>query len=282
MSNAEMIRFWNESAGPVWTTHEEKLDAQLAPLGARTRARAALRAGERVLDVGCGCGATTLALAEAVGPTGRVVAVDVSQPMLDRARERAARAGLGDRIEFRLDDAQTAKLEPGAYDVLFSRFGVMFFADPVAAFANLHGALAPTGRLAFVCWQSREKNPWMVAPAIAAARHIPFPPPPAPDAPGPMAFANPDRVRTILARAGFADAALEPVEGPLRFGGANVDEALELALSIGPLGAAIREAKPTSEQHARVLAAVREVLEGFKTPNGVEAASGAWIVTARA
>jgi SAM-dependent methyltransferase len=282
MSNAEMIRFWNDSAGPVWTTHEEKLDAQLAPLGARTRARAALRPGERILEVGCGCGATTLELAEAVGPGGRVVAVDVSQPMLDRARERAARAGLGDRVAFRLDDAQTATLEPAAYDVLFSRFGVMFFADPVAAFANLHGALAPGGRLAFVCWQAREKNPWMIAPAVAAARHMPFPPPPPPDAPGPMAFADPDRVRTILARAGFGDVALESVEGPLRFGGKNVDEALELAFSVGPLGAAIREAKPTPAQQARVLAAVREVLEGFVTPNGVEAASAVWIVTARA
>jgi SAM-dependent methyltransferase len=282
MSNAEMIRFWNESAGPVWTTHEEKLDAQLAPLGARTRERAALRPGDRVLDVGCGCGATTLELAGAVAPAGRVVAVDVSQPMLDRARARAERAGMGDRIDFRLDDAQVATLEPSAYDLVFSRFGVMFFADPVAAFANLHGALAPGGRLAFVCWQAREKNPWMIAPAMAAARHIPFPPPPPPDAPGPMAFADPERVRTILARAGFADVALEGIEGPLRFGGANVDEALELALSIGPLGAAIREAKPTAEQHTRVLAAVREVLEGFSTPNGVEAASAAWIVTARA
>ena len=119
MSNAEMIRFWNVDAGPVWTTHEEKLDAQLAGLGARARERAALRAGDRVLDVGCGCGGTTLELAAAVGPSGRVVAVDVSKPMLDRARERAERAGFADRTEFRLDDAQTAPLDAAHYDVVF-------------------------------------------------------------------------------------------------------------------------------------------------------------------
>ena len=280
-SNEEMIRFWNESAGPVWTTHEEKLDAQLAPLGALARSRAALRAGERVLDVGCGCGATTLELADAVGAAGRVVAVDVSQPMLDRARVRAERAGIGDRIHFRLDDAQTAAFEPARYDAVFSRFGVMFFADPVAAFANLRSALAPNGRLAFVCWQARDKNPWMVAPAIAAAQHIPFPAPPPPDAPGPFAFADIDRVRGILERAGFAAIEAEAVNGPLRIAGSSLDDAVELALAIGPVGAALREAKPTAEQLERVVAAVRGVLEKFVTPRGMEAGSGAWVVSAR-
>lgn len=281
MSNAEMIRYWNESAGAVWTTHEEQLDEQLARFGALARQRAALRAGERVLDVGCGCGATTLALADAVGAAGRVVAVDISRPMLDRARARAERAGLGERVELRLADAQTAKLEPAHYDHVFSRFGVMFFDDSVAAFANLRGALGPDGRLTFVCWQGRDKNPWLVAPVMAAAQHIAFPAPPPPDAPGPFAFADIDRVRGILERAGFADFEAEAVNEPVRIGQGGVEQALELALAVGPLGAALREANPTEEQRERVIGAVRRVLEGFVTPRGVEAGSGAWIVSAR-
>ena len=281
MSNAEMLKYWNEAAGPVWAEYEERLDAQLAPIGARGRERAALRSGERVLDIGCGCGATTLELAEETGPTGRVVAVDVSRPMLERARARAERAALHDRIEFRLDDAQTAALEPAHYDVLFSRFGVMFFDDPVAAFANLRRALRPGGRLAFVCWQQREKNPWMVAPALAAAQHIAFPPAPPPHAPGPFAFGDIDRVRGILGDAGFSDFDAEAVNEPLRVGGDTVDEALELMLAVGPVGAALREAKPTEAQRERVIAAVRGVLESFQTPRGLEAMSGWWVVSAR-
>lgn len=280
MSNTEMIRYWNEGAAPAWTTFDEALDAQLAPLGARARARANLRGGERVLDVGCGCGATTLELAEAVGPTGRVVAVDVSRPMLARAEERARRSGLADRIEFRLEDAQTAALGPAAFDIVFSRFGVMFFADPVAAFTNLRRALSAGGRLAFVCWQPREKNPWMLAPALAAAKHIPFPTPPPPDAPGPFAFGDPTRVRGILEAAGFADVVLDPVNEPMRLAGDSVDEALALFLAVGPVGAALREANPGPEQRAKVLAAVREVLESFATPRGLEAEAGAWIASA--
>lgn len=281
MPNDEMIQYWNEAAGPVWATHEERLDAQLGPIGMRGISRAGLRAGERVLDVGCGCGATTLEIARAAGAEGRVVAVDISRPMLERARSRAASEGLHERIEFRLDDAQTAPLEAGGYDLVFSRFGVMFFADPVAAFSNLRRALRPGGRSTFVCWQSRDRNPWMLAPAMAAAQHIAFPKPPPPDAPGPFAFGDIGRVRGILDRAGFADVETEAVDEPLRIGGDSVDEALELMLAVGPVGAALREANPTEEQRARVVDAVRGVLETFRTPRGLEAMSGWWIVSAR-
>ena len=281
MSNAEMIRYWNEGAAPAWTRFEEALDAQLEPLGARARERAGLRDGERVLDVGCGCGATTLELAAAVGRAGRVVAIDISRPMLARAEQRARQRGLADRIEFRLDDAQTASLGSAGFDVVFSRFGVMFFADPVAAFANLRAALRDGGRLAFVCWQPREKNPWMMAPALAAARHIPFPAPPPPDAPGPFAFGDAERVRGILRDAGFSDVAIEPVDEPMRLAGDTIDQALELFLAVGPVGAALREANPSPEQRANVLEAVRGVLASFETPRGLEADAGAWIVSAR-
>lgn len=281
MPNDEMVRYWNEAAGPVWVAQQERLDAQLARLGAIARERAALRNGEAVIDVGCGCGGTTLDLATAVGDGGRVLAVDLSQPMLDHARARAKRAGLADRIEFQCEDAQAARFTAAGYDVAFSRFGVMFFDDPVAAFANLRRALRRDGRLAFVCWQRREKNPWMMAPAAAAAAHLAFPAPPPPDAPGPFAFGDDGRVRGILAAAGFEDVAIDAVEEPLRLGGDTIDEALELMLAVGPVGAALREAKPSDAQRERVVAAVRGVLESFATPRGLEAPAAAWLVTAR-
>jgi SAM-dependent methyltransferase len=281
MSNDEMVKYWNDSAGPVWVAQQERLDAQIGPLGALARERASIRGGERVLDVGCGCGATTLELAEAVGEAGRVVAVDISRPMLERARQRVGSAGTEARIEWRRDDAQTAAFEGAGFDLVFSRFGVMFFDDPVAAFTNLRRALRRGGRLAFVCWQSREKNPWMLAPAIAAAQHVAFPPPPPPHAPGPFAFGDAARVRGILERAGFADVAHEAVNGPIRLAGDSVDEVLELSLQVGPVGAALREARPSDDQRARVIEAVRKVIESFETPRGIEAEAGAWIVTAR-
>jgi SAM-dependent methyltransferase len=279
--NDEMNRYWNEAAGPVWTTHADRLDAQLAGLGALAREAAALRADERVLDVGCGCGATTLELAEAVGAGGSVVAVDISKPMLERAAARAARAGLASRVDFRLDDAQTAAFEPASFDVVFSRFGVMFFTDPTAAFANLRRSLRAGGRVAFVCWQRPEKNPWMTVPAQAAAAHVAFPPPPPPDAPGPFAFADRARVEGILAGAGFADLGFESVERPMRLGGDTLDESLELFLAVGPVGAALREANAGPDQRARVERAVREALARFETPRGLEAPAAAWVVTAR-
>ena len=281
MSNDEMGRYWNESAGPVWVEQQERLDAQIGPLGVRTRDRAMLRSGERVLDVGCGCGGTTLELAGDVGAGGRVVAVDISRPMLERGKQRARAEGLEACIDWRLDDAQTAPFEGAAFDLIFSRFGVMFFADPVAAFTNLRRALRPGGRLAFVCWQPRDKNPWMLAPVLAAAQHIAFPAPPPPDAPGPFAFGDKARVRGILERAGFVDVAHDAVNEPMRLAGDSVEEALELCLQIGPVGAALREAKPSDEARARVIGAVRQVIESFETSRGIEAEAGAWIVTAR-
>jgi SAM-dependent methyltransferase len=280
MSNDEMIRYWNEAAGPVWVSWEEQLDAQLAPIGRGALARAGLRAGDRVLDVGCGCGGTVLDVADAVGPTGRVVGVDISKPMLDRAAQRVARAGFAERVTLRCEDAQTAAFAPASFERIVSRFGVMFFADPVAAFANLRRALVPGGSVTFVCWQAREKNPWMMAPARAAAAHVAFPAPPPPDAPGPFAFADADRARGILDAAGFTGFAAEAVDGSVAIGGGSLDDALELMLAVGPIGAALREAKPSEEQRAKVLSAVRGVLESFQTPRGLEAPAGWWIVTA--
>src|SRR5437867_4470402 len=217
-ANAEQIRYWNEAAGPKWVSFQKVIDAQIAPLGERAMDRAGIAPGERVIDVGCGCGGTTIALARRVGPAGLVLGIDISAPMLERAAETARAEGLAN-VRFENADAQTHRLPPGAFDVVYSRFGIMFFADPVAAFANLRAALRPGGRLAFVCWQALRENPWLFLALQAAAQHLTLPPPPAPDAPGPFSLADPERVRDIVARAGFERIALEDLRTALTLGG---------------------------------------------------------------
>jgi SAM-dependent methyltransferase len=279
--NAEQVRYWNEIAGPRWVRFQERLDRQLAALAELALERAAPAAGEAALDVGCGCGATTLELGRRVGAGGRALGVDVSRPMLELARARAQAAGAS-HVGFVEADAQTASLEPGAFDLLFSRFGVMFFTDPAAAFANLRRALRPGGRVAFVCWQRLADNPWMLVPLGAVAQHVPLPAPPAPDAPGPFAFADAERVRGLLARAGLADVAFEDVRLPLSLGGESLDEAVEFALELGPASAALREAGAGADVRARVADAVRDALAPFADADGrPRFASAAWLVSAR-
>jgi len=277
--NAEQIRHWNEVAAPRWVASEAMLDAQIAPLGLAAMERARVAAGERVLDVGCGCGQTTLQLAAKVGPRGSVTGIDISTPMLERARARAAERELA-QVRFLNADAQTTAVGAAAFDLVFSRFGVMFFSDPRAAFANLRASLAPGGRVAFVCWQDLKLNPWMRVPLLAAAQHITLQPPSGPDAPGPFSFAAPARVRAILEGAGFADVAIDPLELELVVGGAggNLEQAVEIMLELGPMAAAMREADPALRP--RVADAVREALAPFASPAGVKLGSAVWIVRA--
>jgi SAM-dependent methyltransferase len=240
--------------------------------------RARIQPGTHVLDVGCGCGETTIELAGRVGPTGSVTGVDVSAPMLEAARARAA--GLP-QVRFEEGDAQTHPFPPGRYDLLFSRFGVMFFTEPATAFTNLRRALRPDGRVAFVCWQPLGVNEWMLVPLKAAAQHLTLPAPPAPDAPGPFAFGDPARVRDILTGAGFDQIALEPVETTLVIGGGqSLEDAVELLLELGPTAALLRDADPALRP--RVAGAVGEALRPFAGPGGVRMAGAVWVVTARA
>jgi SAM-dependent methyltransferase len=278
-ANAEQIRYWNELAGPRWVAQQALLDAQLADLGAHAIGRAAVAAGDAVLDVGCGCGATALELARRVGDTGSVLGVDISAPMLALARQRAAQAGAR-KLRFELADAQTHQFACEGNDVVFSRFGVMFFADPVAAFANLRRTLKRGGRLAFVCWQALPLNPWMALPLGVIAQHVALPPPPAPDAPGPFSFASRERVAGILERAGFGDIVIEPVVEQLSLGGTiDLDQAVDFVLTLGPAATLLRDAPP--DVRRRTAAAVRDALAPFHGPGGVRMDSAAWIVRAR-
>ncbi|MCC6849284.1 MAG: methyltransferase domain-containing protein [Deltaproteobacteria bacterium] len=274
--NAEQITYWNEQGGPRWVGLQEALDAQLAPFGRIVMDRLAIGPGERVLDVGCGCGETTLELGRRVGPRGTVVGVDISTVMLERARQRGAGAA---NVEFLAADAQTRPFVDASFDVVFSRFGVMFFQDPHAAFANFHRALAPGGRLGFHCWKTFKENDFMTVPFAAALRHVPPPPPPpSPDAPGPFAFADPDRVRGILGDAGFAEVGFESRHDPMALG-AGVEEAADFALQLGPASLALREA--SSDAIAKVRASVREVLAAHVVDGRVRLGTSSWVVTAR-
>ncbi|MDO8379011.1 class I SAM-dependent methyltransferase [Phenylobacterium sp.] len=277
-ANPDQVAYWNAGAGDTWASLQDRLDHQLEPLGLRAMAALAPTPGERILDVGCGAGQTSLALTAAVAPGGSVLAVDISHPLLEVARRRAE--GLAN-LTFQEADAQTAPFEAASLDAAFSRFGVMFFADPPAAFANIRRALKPGGRLAFVCWRRPDENPFMTLPMAAAITHLPAPqaPPPAPDphAPGPFAFADPERVRGILAAAGFGRVEITPHDQ--KIGSGDLDQALTVALKIGPLGAMLRE---HPDRRDAVVDAVREALRPHAGPEGVKLPSATWIATARA
>lgn len=276
--NADQIQYWNEVAGPKWVALHDVISAQIRPLGVLAMDRAGIAAGERVLDVGCGIGDTTLELGRRVGSGGSVVGVDVSAPMLDRARAAALSAGAAN-VAFENADAQTAAL-PGPFDVLYSRFGVMFFADPEAAFAHLRKALRPGARLAFVCWRSLQENPWLFVPAMTVARHLPLPQLD-PRAPGPFAFADAARVGAILSRAGFVRVHHEPIDRELSVaGGKSLDETVDFLLQMGPASAALREANAAPELVDRVRADLREAIAPHAGPEGVRMGSAVWVVTA--
>ena len=282
--NSQQIEYWNEQAGPRWVDLQARLDEQLRPLGEVALDAAALRPGQHVLDVGCGCGDSSLAALRRVAPDGTVTGADVSRPMLARARERAREQGASG-LEFVEADVQHHAFEPGRLDAVISRFGVMFFSTPESAFANLRASMAPGGRLCFVCWQPPDRNAWVTAPLAAVAQHVALPPPPEPGAPGPFAFADPDRVRGILAAAGFASVVVDGLTGELSIGGArDVDEAADFLIEIGPASRAMREAGADAdpEVRARVVAAAAEALAPFAGSDGVRAPYAAWLVTARA
>ncbi len=272
-ANADQIAYWNDQAGLTWAELQPSLDAQIAPHGLRALDALALRPGERVLDIGCGCGDTTLEIASRVAPEGEVLGLDISAPMLEVALERAAMAGVT-TAGFRQADAQTVRFD-APFDAAFSRFGVMFFADPIGAFTNIRTALRPGGRLGFVCWRKPSENPWMLVPLEAASRFVPPLPPMDPTEPGPFAFADAARVRSILLAAGFADIVTTPFDTAI--GGFPLQQALELALRVGPLGKLLREAP---DQRESVIGAVREALAAHETRQGVLLASATWIVTA--
>ena len=271
--NAAQLRAWNGDEGRWWATHADVLERSTAGYDAALWHAAALTPTDRVLDVGCGTGSTTRAAARQAS-AGTVLGVDLSGPMLEVARRRAAAEGLAN-VSFLQADAQVHPFPEASVDVVVSRTGAMFFADPVAAFTNLARALRPGGRLALLVWQGADRNEWFGAftTALAAGREPPAPPP---GAPGPFAFADPARVREVLTAAGLAEVAVAGHEQPEWFG-PGVAAAQDLVL--GLLGWLLDGLDESGR--AAATAALRDTLTAHEQPDGVWFASAAWLVTAR-
>ena len=271
--NEAQIDYWNGAAGETWVRAQERTDAMLEPMTEIAIARANAAGGERVIDVGCGCGATTIALAES---GASVWGIDISGPMLERARQRAE--GL-ESVAFTKADAATQSLTPD-HELIFSRFGVMFFSDPVAAFTNLYSGLRANGRMVFLCWQAPSENPWI---SIGGRALQPFLPPPEsasdPREPGPFALAEADYLESVLKRAGFGKVALEDVRVDLHLGD-TLDAAMQAQSEIGPVARALKELE--GKQRNDALAAVRAAFELHVTSRGLDLGAAAWLVSAKA
>jgi ubiquinone/menaquinone biosynthesis C-methylase UbiE len=277
--NAEQIAEWNGKLGQSWVAFQPQLDRMIAAFGQAALQAAGPQAGEHELDIGCGCGSASLALAQAVGPRGSVLGVDISQPMLAVARQRAAAAGVGTgALGFVEADASQGPL-PAGCDLLFSRFGLMFFAEPAAALRHLRGALRAGGRCAFVCWRAPRDNPWAMAPLVAARQALGVKPPPAdPLAPGPFAFADEQRLRGMLAEAGFDAIDVQRFDAPAQLG-SSARDAAEHSLQIGPVSRLAVEAGPA--QQPLLVAAIERALAPHAAADGAVSLSGStWLVRA--
>jgi SAM-dependent methyltransferase len=273
--NADMLAFWNGQGGHIWVARQAHTDATLTPVTEALLAFSAPRAGERVLDIGCGCGAPTLDFAHAVGPAGRVAALDISGPMLAEGEARAKAAGIAN-VEWRQADPATAELDE--YDLLTSAFGTMFFGDPVAAFAHMRGAANPGARMALVCWRPLVENPWMEVPMNAVARHVPPRPKPTPHAPGMFAFADPERVSEVLTASGWAPPRFEKLDADLDIAaGRGLEEAVIQSTQIGAVNSWLRN--QPAEVVSAAVASLREALAPYVDGASVRLPAAMWLVS---
>jgi SAM-dependent methyltransferase len=273
--NADMLAFWNGKGGHTWVARQEHTDITLAPVTDALLAFAAPRAGERVVDVGCGCGAATLEFARAVGPSGRVAGLDISGPMLAEAERRASAAGVGN-VDWRQADPTTAALDE--YDLLTSAFGVMFFGDRVAAFINMRRSAAPDARMALVCWRTLAENPWMEVPMTAVAKHLPPRPKPVPNAPGMFAFADPDHVTKVLTATGWTSSRFEKLDMDFDIAaGRGLEEAVVQSTEIGAVNSWLRN-QPERVASAAV-ASLREDLKPYADGMSVRLPGAMWLIS---
>lgn len=273
--NQDQIDYWNGEAGEKWVIHSDRLDAMLAPFAEQVLHEAALKDGDKVIDIGCGAGVLSI-MAAAHG--GSVTGVDVSKPMLALAKRRADASGAD--AKFMAADATNIML-PADHDVLISRFGVMFFDDPKAAFTNLRKAMKPGGRLAFACWQAPDKNAWAITPLMIAMPFLKTPPArPEPRTPGPFAFADPDYVSEILSGSGWSDIKIGSYETEVKMPGDAPEESAAFMLKMGPIG------RLMSEQELDIVPIAAALTEHFKSieddKSELMLGSAVWLVTARA
>ncbi len=274
--NQEQRARWNGEDGEYWVRQQDRIDATLAPVLEPLLTFAAPLSASTVIDVGCGCGATTVELARAVGPNGRVLALDVSAPMLALAGQRVKQFGNSKCL---LGDAAELPMSGLNAELIVSRFGVMFFGDPTAAFTNLRTALLPDGRLRFACWRPIHENPWLYVPLQAVCEHVPPPPKPLPEEPGPFSFSDPARVTRILTSAGFTTPSFTPLDLKIDIAAAGTfDDAVAQATQMGPAKRALAE-HPENMRLAAI-ESVRRALAPFASAAGVHLPAAIWLVAA--
>ena len=276
VGNSDQIAEWNGVLGQRWVAMQQEIDRVVVPFGDAALKVAAPQPGERVIDIGCGCGATAIEIAGIVGEAGTVLGIDVSMPMLEVARSRGALANYP-HLAFRGGDASEAEL-PANTDLLFSRFGVMFFGDPSQAFRHLRKSLRAGGRCVFVCWRTPRDNPWAMTPLSAARSAMGITPAPTdPDAPGPFAFADEERLRTILSRAGFGAIEVQRFDSVVTLG-ATPRAAAEAAVQIGPVSRLVRDVG--NDHLPAILDAVERAFAPLAAKDGhVSLKGSSWIVS---
>lgn len=273
--NEEPEVYWREHAGPKWVRARHAVDYIVSPITDHLLSVADAQEGERVIDIGCGCGTTTLAFAKRVGQTGHVLGVDVSDPMLAVARDAGANLP---QLDVALADAGSHSFSADA-DLLVSRFGVMFFPDPPAAFANMRTALVSGGRTALVCWQPIERNPW-ISHIMRAFPEAPVSMPDPDAGPGPFSLSDPDRTRELLTAAGFKDVAVEPFETRVSLG-ETAEKALEAMTEVGGFSRMLAEAE-TDAQRTRLNDRARTFLENEYRDGAPTLDAAVWVLRARA
>ncbi|MBW4708871.1 methyltransferase domain-containing protein [Roseobacter sp. YSTF-M11] len=264
-SNADQAEFWTRDAGHKWVEQQEMLDAFMQPVLSGLLARADLQPGERVLDIGCGTGASSLQAADAVGASGFVLGADISPTMLAQAHKRAA--GIA-QLTFALADAAEHPFDTATFDHMISRFGVMFFSDPVAAFSNIASSLKPGARVTFASWGQIPNNPWFTIAAQAAKAQLGAPPAVDPDEPGPFAFRDVDRVLAILTEAGFAAIDADVVALHLTPPGPP-SQVSQMATRVGPAARTVAHFEASDEDARAIAARVQDAFRSFETPQGV-------------
>jgi SAM-dependent methyltransferase len=273
--NVDQAAEWEGPEGEHWVAHQQRYEGLSAGFTPALLDAAAIAPTDQVLDIGCGCGATTR-LAARAARDGAALGVDLSGPMLRQAATDAAAEGLTN-VTFERADAQVHPFPPASFNIAISRFGVMFFADPLAAFTNIASALTPGGRLAFLCWQDLTRNQWVAVPASAALAHVPFPDLGAPDQPGPFSLADPDRTTQLLTDAGYSDITTIGIDAPMRLGD-DADDAVAFLSGIGVARTLLATVDPDTAQQA--LTAVRDALQPYQQPDGLSLDGAAWLVTA--
>ena len=276
--NLKQKEFWSGAGGDVWVNKQKEMDIMLNPLGQRAIDKLALTPDKIILDIGCGCGATSLEIAKQI-PEGKLIGLDISVPMLDQASKLASEMSLTN-TDFQVKDVQVEELMYEYFDIAFSRFGVMFFEDPFEAFKNIHNSLKQGGQLSFVCWQNASLNPWQSLSIQVIKQFLDLPAPP-PKSPGPFAFEDKEYIKEILEASGFQEIDItDNQEEIVMFSGKSIKEASEDYLTINPVVTEMLK-NSVDELREEILEALITKFSDFHKNEGLLFPSATWIVTAK-